>query len=84
MGDKISKKEFQEAREILSSKGFSRLKRDKVSQIFRGDLQEGGSQAGIDKKELEQGLEWMRKNPGAHGMSKETIGKIEEVLKKKL
>ena len=84
MGDKISKREFQEANNALRAKGLSRFQRDKVKQIFRGDMEEKGIHAGIDREELEKGLDWMRKNPSAHGMSKETLNKIDEALKKKI
>jgi hypothetical protein len=80
MGDKISKKELQEAMNALSARGVSRFNREKVKATFRGDVDESGLQAGIDRKELAKGLDYLKKS----GMSKETIAKVDEALKKKM
>jgi len=81
---KVSEREFSKTRQILSAQGFSKRERDKLKQIFRGDMYEKGAQAGIDKDELARGIDWMRKNRSAHGFSDEKIKKLEEHLKKQL
>lgn len=80
---RVSKKEFREAQSILSSKGLTKNERNKVEQIFFGALSEKGTQEGIDKEEIAQGIEWMRKNPSKHGISPKKIDEIENALKKK-
>ena len=56
----------------------------KVEQIFRGDLEESGSQVGIDRNELTKGINRMRKNIGKHGIPSKKIDAIEKELKKKV
>ncbi|MEW5907696.1 MAG: hypothetical protein AB1643_00725 [Patescibacteria group bacterium] len=81
---KVSSKEFKEVESFLSVKGLSKLQRNKVKEIFRGDLDESSGFGGIDAEEVKKGIEWMRKNKSVHGISKEKIDKIEEALRKKL
>ncbi len=80
----ISKEQFRIARLNLKKRGLSRLEIDKVEQIFRGDMEESGDQIGIDLKELERGIDWMRKNTASHKISQKAIDIIEEELKKRI
>lgn len=80
---RVSKKEFKEVQSILSSKELTKNERNKVEQIFFGALHEKGTQEGIDLEEINQGIEWMRKNPSKHGISLKKIDAIEQALKKK-
>lgn len=79
MGDKISKKELQEAMNTLSARGVSRFNREKIKGTFRGDLDETGLQSGVDRKELAKGLDYLKK-----GVPKGTMAKVDEILKKKM
>lgn len=84
---RISKEEWRKVRESLYSEGIhdERL-RDRVEGIFRGDMESGEEHAehGIDKKELEDGLKYMRENPKSHGLSDGQMNTVEKVLKKYL
>ena len=56
---------------------------DYLSMIFRADLDEPESeQQGIDEKELERGIEWMRENKSVHRISDSKIDIFEEEAKK--
>jgi len=79
MGDKISKKELQEAKNVLSARGVSRFDRERVESVFRGDMDETGLQSGINRKELAKGLDYLKKK-----VSKDTFAKVDEALKKKM
>ncbi|OHA13980.1 MAG: hypothetical protein A2909_01695 [Candidatus Tagabacteria bacterium RIFCSPLOWO2_01_FULL_39_11] len=81
---KITEKEFKKTNSIFNIKGFTMKERDKVKQIFRGDMDEKGVQKGVDKDELAKGIDWMRKNPKSHEISGKKIDIIEEKLKKQL
>jgi hypothetical protein len=80
----VSIGEFQKVISTLYSRGFSQRERDEVLKIFRGDLYESGSEVGIDEKELERGLDFMRSNMRSHGLSSGKIDILEEVLRTKL
>ncbi len=59
----VSKTEFRErVMTHLSARGWSEYDREKVKMVFAGDLNEPGHQSGIDKKEIELGIETLRKN----------------------
>lgn len=53
----VSKTEFKERVLMhLEANGWSHEDKEKVKMVFDGDLNEDGSQAGIDKKEIEEGI----------------------------
>lgn len=79
---KVSEKEFSDAISALYAKGFNSSEVEKVKQSFRGDLHEiGKDQPGIDPRELENGLNYMRKN---RTLPEHKIIILEEQLKKRL
>jgi len=79
---KVSQKEFSDATSALYAKGFTSSEVEKFKQIFRGDLREvGEDQPGIDPRELENALEYMRKN---RTFPEHKIIIIEEQLKKRM
>ena len=82
---KVSKLEFKQVRTILHHKGFSGREIDQVEMIFRADLNESSQyEQGIDAKEIEKGVKWMKKNKSSHGLSSNRIDTIESALKSKL
>lgn len=81
---RVSKLEFQKVRNALAYHNFTELQRDKVEQIFRGDLDEEADFAGVDEKELEKGITWMRENKSKHNFSDSQIDLIESEMKKYL
>ena len=82
---KISKKEFKQSATSLRTQGLSSSDITNMKKIFRGDLDEGTALTrGIDKSELERGVQWMRENMSKHTLSKNQIDKMEESLRKKL
>jgi hypothetical protein len=80
----ISKRDFKQIKIKLRKKGFSKREIDKVEQIFRGDIEESGPQIGIDRGELEKGINWMRRNKASHGIPERKINILEEELKRKI
>jgi len=53
--------------------------------IFRADLNEPSQyESGIDAKEIERGIKWMRANKRSHFISEGKIDILEDVLKAKL
>jgi hypothetical protein len=80
----ISKKEFRQICAGLKRKGFNRRKIKEIEQTFLGDLNEKGLQEGIDKKELEERISWMRKNARFLRIPKEEIDILEKELKENL
>lgn len=81
---RISKLEFQKIRSGLVFYNFSKFQRDKVEEIFRGDLEEDGNWSGVDERELERGIAWMHANKSKHGFSDEQIELIEAEMRKYL
>ena len=80
----ISKRSFKQVKINLRKKGFSKKEIDKIEQIFRGDIEESGAHIGIDRSELEKGVNWMRRNPASHGIPKRKIDVLEQELKRKI
>ncbi len=80
----VSRRSFKQVRINLRKKGFSKKEIDKIEQIFRGDIEESGAQIGIDRSELEKGINWMKRNPTSHGISKRKINILEQELKRKI
>ncbi|HBV00848.1 MAG TPA: hypothetical protein DEF00_00440 [Candidatus Taylorbacteria bacterium] len=81
MSDKISREEFKKALWKLRGDGFSNHEVDEVENVFRGDMREGGSSAGMSKDEMKQGLHYLRHHPENHHLSHDEINKLEEHLK---
>ncbi|TSC80087.1 MAG: hypothetical protein G01um101429_291 [Parcubacteria group bacterium Gr01-1014_29] len=82
---KVSRREFQKSATNLRAKGLSSSDIANMKKIFRGDLDEGTALTrGIDPKELDRGVKWMRENMSKHTLSKNQVNKLEENLRKKL
>ena len=84
---RITPKEFKWARRDLMTKGFSRLRRERLEQIFVGDIDEKVTSAdpkGIEKDELDQRIKWLRENKSKHGFSDREIEEIDRTLRKYL
>jgi hypothetical protein len=59
---KVSKYEFRDKlMPTLYGRGWNQKDRKDVKQVFAGHLEEGGSQSGIDKSEIEKGIEILDK-----------------------
>jgi len=82
---RITKDEMSEARSVLYSKGFNDRDINEINKIFRGDMHESRDiDAGIDAKELEAGIKWLKDNPSSHKLPASKIAILEQVLKKKI
>lgn len=79
----VSSEEFRKALIRLDNDGFSDSEIDDITMIFRGDMEMSDDFArGIDMKELERGISWMRKNKSKHSLEEKKITKLEQILKK--
>jgi hypothetical protein len=77
---KISKNEFSEVRSTLRE-SMSKGDVDKVEYILRGSLDERQStEKGIDKKELEKAMTYIKSKQSQLGFSNDKIEKIEKTL----
>jgi len=84
-GKKVSKGEFKKVRSDLASKGFTKRERNLVEAVFKGSLDERqASEKGIDSKELEKGVSYLRTNKTKFGLHSDKIDRIERSLKKHL
>ncbi len=62
--------------------GFSQKERAEVEKIARADLfEEKEADKGIDVKEIERMVEWLKANTGRHLLSAEKIDSLEKVLR---
>lgn len=58
----VSRTEFKErVMSHLSHNNWSDSDRARVKMVFAGHLEESGSDAGIDKKEIEEGIKTLKK-----------------------
>jgi len=79
----ISKLEFQKVRNHLSAEGFNHKQIEHVAGMFIGDLEEKARlEKGISKEEVEQKIDWMRKDKAGHNFSDHQINTIEEAMRK--
>jgi len=84
---RITPQKFKKVRSDLAAVGFSVAKRDRLEGIFSGDMNgvvTATNPRGIDSKELEIKLEWLRDNKNKHNFTDNEIDKIEECMKKYL
>ena len=81
---RITVKDFKELRQVLASHNFTPHQRDRVTQIFLGDMEESGEQQGIDARELADRIKWMRSHKSQHGFSDGQIDLIERELEQRL
>lgn len=82
---KVTKREFRETRGSLRGAGFTSEQIRKVENIFHGSMDESSTQEkGIDSKEIEKGIEYIKKNKSSLGFSDNRIKKLEEQLRRRL
>ncbi len=84
---KVSAKEFKMVRGDLSVHGFTEIERDRVEQIFSGDLYEqvnSTTAKGVDEQEITDRIAWLHNNKSKHTFSDAKIDIIEQVLRKYL
>ena len=76
----VSKTEFEEeVATFMSARGWNEYDRDKVKMVFYGHLHESDSQAGIDRKEIKEGIKVLKKNGGISG---ERLKELEKFMMK--
>lgn len=81
----VSENEFKRIKSSLRQKGLSRRDVKEVEKVFHGHIEEAEpSQKGIDKKEAEDGIKWLRENKDSHTLSDSQINTVEEELKKSI
>lgn len=79
---RISREEFRKALWKLRASGsFSNHELDEIENVFRGDMHESGSSAGISAEEMKKGIDYLKRHPENHHLSHEEISKLEEMLK---
>lgn len=83
MPPRVTPEEFRnKALSQLYVHGFSQKERAEVEKIVRADLfEEREVDMGIDAKELERTVQWLRENIGRHILSAEKIDALEKVLR---
>ena len=81
---RISREEFKRFRQSLVVHNFSERERDRIEEIFRGDLDESGDFSGIDAGELERGIKYLREHKSSHNFSDEQIDLVEKELRERL
>jgi hypothetical protein len=77
-GPSVSTTEFREKVLMrLEAKDWSREDKEKVKLVFAGHLRESGSQVGIDKKEIKEGIAALKR---AGGISSEHLKDLEQYM----
>ena len=81
----ISDDDFGNVRNALYAKGFDKDDIRFLEVVFRSDLFEDERlQKGIDKKEIEEALRFLKNHPHHHKFSNTKLSELEEVLLKTL
>jgi hypothetical protein len=80
----VSKKEFRKVCADLRKEGFNLRQIKEVEQTFLGDIKEKGSQRGIDEKEIEKGIGWMKENKDFLRIEEEKIDFLEKRMREEL
>ncbi len=79
----VGKLEYKQARGALYSQGFTKLELSEIDMLFTGDFEKSGTpQYGIDAKELDEKIAWLRANPSKHHMEMDKIEKLEATMRK--
>lgn len=84
---RVTEKEFKKVRGDLKYKGLNRRERDRVEEIFSGDMYEAHTSTqpkGIDKAEIEARIKWMKENKSKHHLSDKEIQDISDSMYKRL
>ena len=58
--------------------------RFEVEKLFRGDVQESGTDAGISQVEFDAAVIWLRENMKKHGLEESDIEHLESYAKRYL
>ncbi|MDB5254111.1 MAG: hypothetical protein JWL80_177 [Parcubacteria group bacterium] len=81
----VSKDDFQKVRRELSSHDFNEKELDTVETFFSSSLYEDRDKdKGIDREEIENGIQTLRDNHEIYHLSPAKIDIVEEKLKKYL
>lgn len=83
---KVTQREFKKkVRTELYDSGIPARKLNQLEGFLRGDL-EGSTivRRGIDSRELENSVKWLKENPGKHQFSSDQVERIEKSLRKNL
>lgn len=82
---RVTHDEFADIRSRLSSRGFSERQIKDIRMIFHGALDESEKdKRGIDAREIEAGILWMKDNMRIHSVSEEKIQMLKELLEEEL
>lgn len=81
---KITPEEFKDISNSLFQKGLSHRDIDQLTLAAGGSLFESGSHRGLDRREIEQMIDNLRRNKSAHSLSDRQIDIVEEVFSKHL
>ena len=77
----VSKLEFEKVIQALVSHNFTQVERNRVRELFVGDMTEAGyQQSGIDKGEIETKIKWLREHKSQHTFSDDQITILESKL----
>jgi len=81
----VSKNEFEKVRSRLHSKNFTEKEIDRVEEIFNGDLNESSDiEKGIDSKEIERVITWLKDHKNEHTLSDNQIAIVESSMREYL
>lgn len=85
---RVTNKEFKKVRGDLMSEGMNKRQRDRVEEIFSGDMHDEhpteSHPKGLEESEINARVKWMRENKSKHTFSDHQIDEIEASLKKRL
>jgi len=82
---RVSKDEFKKKVLPALSSELSHREIKHLEGLFEGDMHEPGRwEKGVDKKEIEGKMKWLRGNKRYHSFSDQEIDKIEDVMKRHL
>ncbi len=79
----ISKEEFKKVRNELYGKDWTHKELELVESFFETSMNEGrDSDKGIDRLEIEKGIQAMRENENLYHLSDKKLGELEAVFNK--
>lgn len=82
---RITRETFdKEVKRKLRAGGMSIDKIGQLNGFILGSLDEEGDDKGIDRKEADKQLAWMRENKGQHKFTDSDLDKIQEEMDKRL
>lgn len=84
---RVTEEEYKKFRGDLAVNGMNEKRRNKVDQLFSGDMYETVTDSeprGIKLDELESRLEWLKENKSKHDFTDKEIDLIERMMRKYL